>query len=116
MKKPLKRFLTFIIFLLIAVSIGLLIAGKVTGNNYFENIKNSLFAVFISNKPLQSANQNTPLEVMNENKTVSTLQNSVAFTIKTNREIKIDDSQKIKLFLSQKPTEASSQYWYVIAV
>src|SRR5579885_3036188 len=116
MKKLLKKIFIIVIFFIIAAGICLFISAKFTGTNYFENIKNSLLSGFNQSKTTHTAVQNSPLEIINNTISISTLQNTVAFTIKSNHPITIDQSDKSKLFLAQSPNADSTDYWYVIAV
>jgi len=109
-----------LLIIIIVAVVGIFIASKASGENYFQSIGQSVTNLFGgSNNSASSQAQGVPLQITQDTKTIITLKNATSITIKSNQEIAMSkDNSRVNLMFSKKSTDEQSNqiFWYVAEI
>ncbi len=119
MKKLFKLFL--ILILILAVGVGILFAlDKIFNTNSFEDIQNAINSIIASGQPKEDVPvDTTPLKVDANTTSEVVLEPDTAVTVRTNKEVLVDDNNRTILTFVKKDFNQDTQsdeYWYALQI
>lgn len=114
-KRLYTRLIVLILVIIVITGVSLGISSALTKTNQLEVLVTGLRNL-IEPKKEEPPKEIKPIEVEYIDSNLITLQNSATFTLKVKTELKQSSNPKYQFFLSQKPNNSNSFYWYAVLI